>query len=204
MAYPAGISLPPTWEIRPEEAPRCDGRRVTSWRILDGEQPVTQYLHKDQEAAQSYALRLAELDAVKTVLEQAIGQTRHYGIRVWSEPVAGRSTPRWLITDPHTGQQDFAFAWYSPDPPPVEVYTRDQYELACAALDIDPACDSDLGSYWDKYGVYDLFTYTPKQAITARVTIRKVDFNGSEILWRFGGDQCGRHGLGHRCLAVEE
>jgi hypothetical protein len=195
MPYPANISLPATWEIRAREATRVGGQRVTDWYILADGQPAGGYVHEDYEAAERYALRLAEMEAVDAVLEQAIGQARHYGIRVWSEPVPGK-LPRWLITDPHTGQQAFAFAWYSPDPPPVEVYTRAQYEQACAALDIDPADDSDLGGYWDIYGVYDLFTYTPKQAITATLRRRRLaglerEFAAHLAQWRGDLDQAG-------------
>ncbi len=108
------------------------------------------------------------------MLEQEIGQARHYGIRVRAERVPGRDLPRWLITDPHTGQRDYAFAWYSTDPPPVEVYTRGQYERACAALEITPAADADLGSYGDRWGSYDLFTYTPRQSVTMTLRRRRL------------------------------
>jgi hypothetical protein len=195
MPYPANISLPATWEIRAKEATRYGGQRVTDWYILIGGRPAGGYVHEDYEAAERYALRLAELEAVDAVLEQAIGQARHYGIRVWSEPVPGK-LPRWLITDPHTGQQGFAFAWYFPGPPPVEVYTRAQYEQACTVLDIDPADDSDLGGYWDIYGVYDLFTYTPNQAIRATLRRRRLaglkrEFAALVVQWRRDLDQAG-------------
>jgi hypothetical protein len=173
MPYPAHISLPATWEIRPEEITRPGGPRVTLWSVLADGRPAGGYVYEDYEAAERYALRLAELDAVNAELEQAIGQTRHYGIKVWSEPRPGK-TPRWMITDPHTGQHGFAFAWHSAAPPPVEEYTRDQYEQACSALDLEPADDADLGGYGDKYGVYDLATYTPAQAITATLRRRRL------------------------------
>ncbi len=195
MPYPANISLPATWEIRVEEATRHGGRRVTDWHVLADGRPIGGYVHESYEAAERYALRLAELDAANAVLEQAIGQTRRYGIRVWSVLVPGK-LPRWLITDPHTGQQGFAFAWFSPDPPPVEVYTRAQYEQACEALDIDPADDADLGGYWDRYGVYDLITYTPKQAIAATLRRRRLaglerEYTAQVGQWRRDLDQAG-------------
>lgn len=196
MPYPANISLPSTWEIQAEERTRYDRTRITDWRILDCGQPVSQYVYENYAAAERYALRLAELGAVDAVLEQAIGQTRHYGIRVWSEPGPGK-LPRWLITDPHTGREAFAFAWYSADPPPVEVYTRGQYEQACSALDIGPGPDSDLGSYWDTYGVYDLFTYTPKQAITATLRRRRLAGLEREVAAEVAQ---WRHDLGHAGL----
>ena len=205
MPYPANISLPATWEIQAEERTRYDRTRVTDWRILDGGRPVSQYVHESYAAAERYALRLAELEAVDAVLEQAIRQTRHYGIRVWSEPRPGK-LPRWLITDPHTRKQGFAFAWYSAGPPPVEVYTRGQYEEACSALDIAPARDSDLGSYWDTYGVYDLFTCTPKQAVTATLRRRRLAGLDRELAaqvaqWR---DDLGHAGLDTRSYTREQ
>jgi hypothetical protein len=97
---------------------------------------------------------------------------------------------------PHTGQEGFAFAWYSADPPPVAVYTRGQYEQECSALDIDPADDSDLGGYGDKYGVYDLVTYTPRQAITATLRRRRVaglerEYAAQVAQWRRDLEQAG-------------
>lgn len=144
MPYPANISLPAAWEIQAEERTRYDRTRVTDWCILDGRRPVSQYVHESYAAAERHALRLAELEAVDAVLEQAIGQTRHYGIRVWSEPGPGRLR-RWLITDPHTRKQGFAFAWYSAAPPPVEVYTRGSTSRRARRWTFTPPRDSDLG-----------------------------------------------------------
>lgn len=58
---------------------------------------------------------------------------------------------RWLRTDPLNGLERFAIAWYRESPPPVDVYTRAQYEAACAAAGIEPAADSELGNYADKH-----------------------------------------------------
>lgn len=128
----------------------------------------------EQARAEQYAQRLAEADAVDAVLEAAIGQEYHYGIQVWPEPVPGWDLPTWRKTDPHLDLRDYAFAWYSAEPPPVYVYTRAQYELACAALDLDPAPDSDLGNYGDTYGDFGLTEYTPRQVITMTLRRRRI------------------------------
>jgi hypothetical protein len=175
MAYPAITELPDTVEIRSENRPRTDGETVTNWRIyFDGQREVSGYYYTSHDKALEKALRTVELQAVNAVVEEAIGQERHYGIVVTSETAPNHSTLIWKITDPHTGQKDYAFAWYSHNPPPVSVYTRAQYETACAALELEPAADTDLGNYGDRWGDYDLFTYTPRVVITADLRRRRM------------------------------
>lgn len=174
MVYPSNVQLPENWEIRSEAHTRFNGDVVTNWYLfIDGEKSGSSY-YASQDSAEKTALCRAELTAVDEVIEQTIGQERHYGMRVWSEPDPGRSTPTWKITDPANGHDGFAFAWYSHTPPPVDVYTREQYEAACAALELEPAADSELGSYGDKYGEYDPYTYTARQIITATLRRRRM------------------------------
>lgn len=167
MAYPTDVTLPANVTITAE------GDR---WAILTDGKRTDGYIYPSEDEALKMAMRQAEMRAVHAVIEGVIGQERHYGIRVWSEPspYPDAPTPRWFITDPHHDQEAYAFAWYSGDPPPVDVYTRQQYETACAALELDPAPDSDLGGYGDKYGEYDLWTYTPRQAIGYQLRHRRL------------------------------
>jgi hypothetical protein len=95
-------------------------------------------------------LRAAEYAVLEQAIESTIGQVRHYGIRVWQEDVAG-SFRHWFVTDPHRNVERFAFAWYRDTPPPVDVYTREQYEAACAAVGVTPAADDELGTYADRF-----------------------------------------------------
>lgn len=174
MVYPSVTELPEGWEARPEERRCWDGKVETNWYIyIDGEKQPS-YCYNTREVAEGQALHQAQMRAIHELIEEVIGQERHYGIRVWSEDEPGRSTPTWKITDPHRGHEGFAFAWYSHTPPPVSVYTREQYEAVCEALELEPASDDELGNYADSYAVYDSMTYTPQQVITGELRRRRL------------------------------
>ncbi len=167
--------MPSGWEVRSVQYARFkDGSGAfTRWAVyVDGRPRGSEF--GEQARAGQHARRLAEADAVDAVLEAAIGQEYHYGIRVWPEPVPGRALPTWRKTDPHLGLRDYAFAWYSADPPPVYAYTRVQYERACAALELGPAPDSGLGGYGDAYGDFSLAEYAPRDVITMTLRRRRI------------------------------
>lgn len=172
MAYPTDIRLPDSWEIVSKEVTRWNGETVTDWYFLtDGKRPDS-FIYRSRDEAERIALRRAELIAVHSVIEEAIGQERHYGIRVWSEPNPTRNTPTWRITDPYKEIDGFAFAWYTDIPPPVEIYTREQYETACAALELEPVPDSRIGRY-DASG-YDSSVYTARETVTVILRQRRI------------------------------
>lgn len=174
MPYPTDVRIPDNWQIVPTDRTRVGGEVVTDWSVQVDGHPMNSYVYADADTATLYAQGRAELDAIDAVIESVIGQTRHYGIRVWPEPVEGRALPTWRITDPHTGRDAFAFAWYVTTPPPVEVYTREQYEQACAALDLDPIPDADLGGYGDSYAELTLPSNTPREIITLTLRRRRL------------------------------
>lgn len=119
--------------------------------LADGRQ-MGGYIYT-QARAEVVAGRLNDLERLNEAIEKAIGQTRHYGIVVTSGPsrFPGSQYPSWYITDPAGGLVDYAFAHYAHTPPAVDVYTREQYETACAAVGITPAADTDLGTYADEH-----------------------------------------------------
>lgn len=173
MAYPALNELPEGWEIVEVHEPRLSDGKDAHWNVHhNGKRADNSYFDSPEEA-QKIALRLAELDAVNAVIEETIGRQYHYGIQVWSEPNPGR-TPTWRRTDAFRDHDGFAFAWFSDTPPPVDVYTREQYEAACAALELEPALDEDLDSYADRYGVFDVYTYDAKAIITFKLRGRRL------------------------------
>lgn len=114
------------------------------WRVVADGKPIDSSIYTSLEVAQTVAERLTAVDAAEEAVAAVVG-AYEYGITVW------REGSRWLITDPHTGREGFAFAWYAPGTPPVSVYTRAQYEAACAAVDLVPAADDELGTYSDQY-----------------------------------------------------
>lgn len=146
---------------------------TTCWRILaDGARDG--YVYDTREEAEQMLARKVELDRLNAAIEAAIGQERHYGIRVWSESDPRRSTPTWRMTDPYRGCEGYAFAWYSTDPPPVDVYAREQYERACAAAELEPAADADLGTYADQYFQIDLHGNAPAMVVTVQLRRRRL------------------------------
>jgi hypothetical protein len=127
-------------------------------------------IERTQEA---YERRRADLARLEDRIEQVIGQTYHYGIRVWSEPKAGRD-PVWRITDPYQGQDRYAFAWYEETPPPVGVYTREQYETAARTVGLEPADDEDLRTYADRFFEISVWDLEAIQAIGAILRRRRM------------------------------
>lgn len=129
---------------------------------------------RPEATREAYAQRTAEVDTLDARIEEAIGQERHYGIRVWSEPRPGSATPTWRRTDPAEGLDAFAFAWYRTTPPAVDVYTREQYERACAAVGITPAPDTALDTYADRYMTPTLWDLHPLQLVEAQLRRRRL------------------------------
>lgn len=111
------------------------------WVIRINGQSPDGSLYEDEEKARSHALHRLEAGAALAVVEETIGGAWPYDITVTSEPRPGNSPPIWRITDPHRDLVNYAFAWHLHTPPPVDVYTRDQYEAACAALGFAPVDD---------------------------------------------------------------
>lgn len=126
---------------------------------------------------EAYARREVELAELAARIEAAVGQTRHYGIRVWSKDTAGEwGSPAvsWFVTDPHLGLDSYAFAHYAEGPPPVEIYTRAQYETACTAIGIVPAADDELGTYADKHMPPTLWDLYPLPYAEAQLRQRRL------------------------------
>jgi hypothetical protein len=122
-----------------------------AWRIfVDGEQRDGFVFHTPGRA-EEIAERYRERDRLDALVEAAVGQEYHYDIRVWAELQAGKSLPVWRITDPHRNLADYAFAHYRATPPAVDVYTREQYESACAAVGLTADADEVLGGYADEH-----------------------------------------------------
>lgn len=177
MAYPTAASLPANWQILSEERRFAGSETTTNWYVLADGKRLDAYLYHSHEAAERRALARAEMDAVDAVIEQIIGQERHYGIRVWSEANPACDTPTWKLTDPHKGHEGHAFAWYSHTPPPVDVYTRAQYETACAALELDAASDAEIDAHDRRYGrngTLDLWISPPREVIAATLRRRRL------------------------------
>lgn len=118
--------------------------------------------------------READLATLDAAVEQVIGQERHYGIRVWPEAVPGRDLPTWRLTDPHKGREGYALGWWSTEPPAVEVYTREQYVRACAAVGLAPADDADLGTYADMHMSASLDNLTALEHCEATLRRRRM------------------------------
>lgn len=98
-----------------------------------------------------------------------------YGIHVYRGGPSWEGGPRtWRRTDPHQGCVDYAFAWYRDTAPPVDVYTRAQYEAACASVGLEPADDATLGSYADTYGEFAPPEYPPRTCIEMNLRRRRI------------------------------
>lgn|SRR5690606_7804756 len=54
------------------------------------------------------------------------------------------------------------------------IYTRDQYEDACAAVGLTPAPDDSLGTYGDKYGDFWMSHYGAVDIVTAELRRRRI------------------------------
>jgi hypothetical protein len=138
-----------TYEIRPSEYD--DGL----YQIFKGDQLAWGAYLFERDRAVQVAANYTELDRLDKAVEDVIGQTRHYNIVVTSGPgYRPDGPPLWYITDPSQGLENYGFAHYLHTPPPVDVYTRGQYEQACSATGITTAPDSELGNYADKYGEF--------------------------------------------------
>lgn len=146
-----------------------------SWWIhaTGSEYPAHSYVFRTREEAEIRIGFMVQYDDLTARVEEAIGQNWPYGIRVWSEPREG-ATPRWYVTDAHTGQDRSEFGWYSDTPPPVWAYTRELYERACAAVGIEPAADGDLNNYADKYGDFRVGEYPPIHVIMFDLRRRRI------------------------------
>lgn len=95
----------------------------------------------------------AERDALLATAESVVGDSQ-YGIvveRIERDHPNWGTELKWVVTDPHEGQHQFAFAWYPDEAPPVDVYTRSQYEAAWAAAGVPIAYDATLGTYADRF-----------------------------------------------------
>lgn len=174
MSFPEITELPPNVRVTSEEHEKYGGGTATDWFIeVDGVRERNYY--DSAEAATRYVLRGAETAEADARVEAVIGQTRHYGIVVRSEPDSRREGGfRWLLTDPFTKDKNYALAWYSASPPPVSVYTREQYEQACGAVGFDPAADTDLGNYADKFGDFSMPHYSAKAAFVFTLRGRRI------------------------------
>jgi hypothetical protein len=123
---------------------------------------------------EAYAQREAELAELHARIEEVIGQERHYGIRVWQETDPERPWARWFTTDAYLDLERYAFAHYADTPPAVTVYTRDQYERACAAVGLTPAEDADLGTYADRFMPPTLWDLYPLAHVEAQLRVRRL------------------------------
>jgi len=181
--FPQITELPDGVEVRRDDRRWTDhstGEVITSvgYGIYeDGEREPGRYIYRTHEDAVRTVLAQAEHEAAKRIIEDTIGQERHYGIRVWSEPHPVNPAPTWRITDPHRGHDGFAFAWHSHTPPPVEVYTRAQYEAACTALGLEAAPDSEFargGNYMDRYGNFTSHENGARVVVEAALRRRRI------------------------------
>jgi hypothetical protein len=139
---------------------------------------MTSETGRPEATKQAYAQREAEVAVLHARIEEVIGQERHYGIRVWQEDHPDRPWARWFTTDAYLNLDRYAFAHYADTPPAVTVYTRDQYERACAAVGLTPAEDADLGNYADKFMPPTLWDHYPLDFVEAQLRVRR--FSGLE------------------------
>jgi hypothetical protein len=168
--FPAPTALPEGVTI--EQQP--DGY----WQICAEGSPYGSRLYQQRDEAEATILGWTAIDEAERLIAPVVGDWG-YGIHVWLGEPSWAGGPRtWRRTDRHTGQDAFAFAWYSDQAPPVDVYTRTQYEAACGALGLPPAPDASLGSYGDMYGQFAPPEYPARTVV--EVTLRRRRLAGLE------------------------
>jgi hypothetical protein len=148
------------------------------WQICADGSPYGSRLYQQRDEAEATVLGWAAIDEAERLIAAVVGNWE-YGIHVWLGESSWAGGPRtWRRTDRHTGQEACAFAWYSDQAPPVDVYTRTQYEAACGALGLIPAPDASLGGYGDMYGQFAPPEYPARTVV--EVTLRRRRLAGLE------------------------
>lgn len=135
---------------------------------------MTNETGRPETTEQAYAQRKAELAELHARIEEVIGQERHYGISVWQETDPERPWEKWFVTDPHLELERYGIAHSADTAPAVDVYTREQYERACAAVGLTPAPDSDLGTYADVFMPPTLWDLYPLPYVEAQLRVRRL------------------------------